>query len=146
MLSKANYEMPYYSRGPLGEGTKWVAFPILVSSRSREYGPALTKGRDVVESILEICAALEDDKCRVAQPPIEKKHEDLTTTVELMKHKNECIAEIYNYVLVTFSNASFWEKMDIVARFLDAITALAGKFASDKEISIDLGVRFSAGK
>ncbi len=147
MLSKAGYEIPYFSPGPLGDNTKWVAFPVMISSRCKEYGPALAKGKDVATRILEICSALENDHCRVAQPPIEEKHRDLMTAVVFTKQRNECLAEIYNYVLVTFNaSASLWEKMEIIARFLDSIAAFAGRFASDKGISIELGVRFTAGK
>ncbi len=147
MLTKAGYEMPYFSPGPLGDSTKWVAFPVMISSRGKEYGPALAKGKDVATRILEICSALANDRCRVAQPPIEEKHKDLTTAIEFVKQRNECIAEIYNYVLVTFDvSVSFWEKMEIIARFLDSIAAFSGRFASDKGISIELGVKFTAGK
>lgn len=147
MLSKVGFEMPYFTPFPLSEKTEWVAYPVLVSCKSKEYAAALTRAKEINAELNNMSGELVNDKCEILQSLSGEGLEDMQTAIEFSKQGNDLIANVYQYIVVKFKDElPFWEKMDIVSCYLDGINGFSDKFKSEKNTVVTPGIRFDARK
>jgi hypothetical protein len=144
MLSKYNLELPYYTEKPLDQGTDWVAFPVFIESKGKEYRSTLTAAKEIVSKLESLTGLLSSDHCEFSYSPPNNSNCDLNTIIEFRKINNDCITHIYHHTFLYFKgNQSLWEKMAFITTTLDKVSKFCDVYKSDKQIAIQLGVRFS---
>ena len=97
MLSKYSLELPYYSEKPLEQNTGWVAFPVLIESKGKEYNSTLATAREIASKLESTINSLATENCKISYTPPEDSKSDLNTVVEFRKVNNECVTHIYHY-------------------------------------------------
>lgn len=132
-----NTESLYYSKTPLSEETEWVAFPVFITSKGKDYQSALSNAKALVSGLLTALKSIENQKCKITQALNNDEEKDINTVIEFQKINNDCVTHVYNYMVLTFQETvQFWEKMEYVTQGLDTIMMFSEQHKGDKHIDI----------
>lgn len=144
MLSKANIDVPYISKGLFSTASEWVAIPVSISVKRKEFLAASQKSKEL---IVEVFGAI--DKIISAKYPthlleFDQEFEDLKPAIQLAKlGDNESQANVGSYIIIRFpEKGEFWEKIEYLGNVLDYLYKHAQNYKSDKFQSIQFGERF----
>lgn len=148
MLSKNNIDIPYISKEPLSAKTEWVAIPVYVSVKSKEFHSAAKKSKEVIISSFDKVKEAKLDEFPTSLLDFESEFEELKSVIELIKiNESESKAKIYNYIIIKYpENGSFWEKIEHLSNVLDELYKYSSQYKSDKNINIQFGERYDFGK
>ena len=138
MYINANVDFPYISDLPLSADTKWVAIPVFVSVKSKDF---LTSSRSAKEILFEAYNSLKNLDSKSINTSLlefDKKFAELKAILELIRvNNNECQANIFNYFINKFSGeGDFWEKIEHLSMSLDSLYGCSFKYKSDKQILV----------
>lgn len=144
MLSKGHTEKPYYSNKPLSKDSTWIAFPVEIKVKDKEYGTGLAKGKEVISELEKIVIELAENQCEIGNPIMNSGDSTLETLLEFKKISSDSISKISHPIVIRFfENTEFWSKMEIVTKFLDTISEFCNQFEKDKFIDVNLRAGFS---
>jgi hypothetical protein len=143
MISQFNLELPYYTEKPLDQATEWVAFPVFIESKGKEYHSTLTAAKEIISKLESLIDALSSEHCEFSYSPPEKSKYDLNTIIEFRKINNDCMTHVYHYTFLSFKeNLNLWEKMEAITTVLDRVSTFSNTYKSDKQNDIQVGIRF----
>jgi len=141
MLSKSVHDIPYYSKQPLSADTAWVAVPISIRAKAKEFKSANNRAQELVMQLPELLQTITSETTSIHLLDYDREFEGLKATMELVSlNDNEFQIRLFQYVIVKFDNKEkFWDKMSHLSNVLDLLYKFSLKHKSDKMLTIKVG-------
>lgn len=144
MLSKANIDVPYISKGLFSAASEWVAIPVFISVKRKEFLTASQKSKELIVEVFDSIAKIISSRYPTYLLEFDREFEDLKPAIQLVKiSDSESQANVNSYIIIKFPEiGEFWEKIEYLGNVLDHLYKYSQNYKSDKYQSIQFGERF----
>lgn len=134
--------VPYLCENYLGNGTDWVALPVQVSARGQSsYAEVLKTAQSVVSSLSEACSAVSVAGGSLIDADAHEDFLEFETSVDFEKVGSDYVVDVYKYLIVELEDScEFWQKMQLIAQFMDTLQQLVGKCSTAEGVTVVPGI------
>ena len=148
MLSKNVVDFPYYSNGPLCADSEWVAVPVRISIKGKEFSSATNRIQELLDNVASLFEQGSSNDFPTVVINFDECLDKFKPVVEFITEKDvESKVKVYTDIVITFpEKGRFWEKMEHLSNVLDTLYNFSSNYKSDKNIDIHYGTRYQHSK
>lgn len=148
MLSKSVTDIPYISKLPLSGSVEWVAIPVFVSVKSKNFQEASSESKTVMLDAFTAVEKIDSNSFHISLLEFESEFEELRASIELIRvNDSESMVKVSNYIIIKFpEKGRFWDKIEYLSNVLDALDQYTLGFKSDKAVTVRFGERYGLAK